>query len=74
MGFTKNTQFSRTRKPSKRALVGETPEEEAARLEREIAAHPVTQCEPGMIDPLRPGRVGAASLSFRFQSGWSPRA
>ena len=57
MGFTKNTQFSRTRKPSKRALVGETPEEEAARLEREIAAHPVTQCEPGMSRPSssRPG-------------------
>jgi hypothetical protein len=28
-------------------LIGETREEEAARLEKEIAAHPVTRCEPG---------------------------
>ncbi len=57
MSFNKNTQFSRMRKPSKRVLVGETPEEEAARLKREIAAHPVTQCEPGQRSPSssRPG-------------------
>ena len=32
-------------------------EEEAARLEREIAAHPVTRCEPGKSGPSmsRPG-------------------
>jgi hypothetical protein len=32
---------------TKRVLVGETLEEEAARLEKEIAAHPVTRCKPG---------------------------
>lgn len=47
MRFNKTTQFNRMRKPSNRVLVGETPEEEAARLEREIAVHPVTRCEPG---------------------------
>jgi hypothetical protein len=51
MRFKKNTQFNRASKPSKRVLVGETPEEEAARLEREIAAHPVTRCEPGKRNP-----------------------
>ncbi len=40
----KPQQFGR---PKKRVLTGETPEEEAARLEREIAAHPVTKCDPG---------------------------
>ena len=51
MSFNKNTQFNRMRKPAKRVLVGETPQEEAARLAREIAAHPVTKCEPGEIRP-----------------------
>jgi hypothetical protein len=57
MAFNKNTQFNRMRKPTKRVLTGETPEEEAARLEREIAAHPVTKCEPGDRNPVssRPG-------------------
>jgi hypothetical protein len=57
MSSKKNTQFNRTRKPSKRVLVGETPEEEAARLQREIAAHPVTRCEPDTRNPSssRPG-------------------
>ena len=57
MGFVKNTQPQRMRKPGKRVLIGETREEEAARLEREIAAHPVTQCEPGAHNPSssRPG-------------------
>ena len=32
MSSNKNTQFNRMRKPAKRVLVGETPEEEAARL------------------------------------------
>ena len=31
----------------KRRLLGETLAEEAARLEKEIAAHPVTRCECG---------------------------
>jgi hypothetical protein len=41
----------------KRVLLGETREEEAARLEREIAAHPVTRCKPGEYSPTtsRPG-------------------
>jgi hypothetical protein len=43
-------------KANKRVLNGETREEEAARLEKEIAAHPVTRCEPGERKPLsRPG-------------------
>jgi hypothetical protein len=37
----------RLRKTTKRVLLGETIAEEAARLEKEIAAHPVTRCEPG---------------------------
>jgi hypothetical protein len=38
-------------------LVGETLAEEAARLEKEIAAHPVTRCEPGKhsTSTSRPG-------------------
>jgi hypothetical protein len=57
MSFNKNTQFNRRRTASKRVLTGETREEEAARLEREIAAHPVTKCEPGERNPTssRPG-------------------
>ena len=41
----------------KRVLIGETREEEAARLEKEIAAHPVTKCAPGEHTPTtsRPG-------------------
>jgi hypothetical protein len=46
----------RMQKANKRVLNGETREEEAARLEKEIAAHPVTRCEPGERKPLlRPG-------------------
>jgi len=57
MGFVKNTQPHRMPKASKRVLLGETRQEEAARLEREIAAHPVTRCEPGERGPSssRPG-------------------
>ena len=57
MGFDKNKQPHSVRKASKRVLLGETREEEAARLEREIAAHPVTRCEPGERSPSssRPG-------------------
>jgi hypothetical protein len=45
------------RKTGKRVLLGETREEEAARLEKEIAAHPVTRCDPGQRKPSssRPG-------------------
>ncbi len=46
----------RMQKANNRVLIGETREEEAARLEKEIAAHPVTRCEPGERKPLsRPG-------------------
>jgi hypothetical protein len=57
MGFVKNTRPHRVGKASKRVLLGETREEEAARLEKEIAAHPVTRCEPGEHSPSssRPG-------------------
>ena len=57
MGFDKNKQPYPVRKAGKRVLLGETREEEAARLEKEIAAHPVTRCEPGERSPSssRPG-------------------
>jgi hypothetical protein len=57
MSFNKNTQFNRGRKPKKRVLIGETREEEAARLEKEIAGHAVTRCKPGQSNPSssRPG-------------------
>jgi hypothetical protein len=57
MRFNKNTQSNRGRKPTKRVLIGETREEEAARLEKEIAAHPVTRCKPEQSNPSssRPG-------------------
>jgi hypothetical protein len=57
MSFKENAQFHRRRKATKRVLTGETREEEAARLEKEIAAHPVTRCEPGRSNPSssRPG-------------------
>ena len=57
MSLKQNMQFNRGRKMTKRVLIGETREEEAARLEKEIAAHPVTKCEPGRSNPSssRPG-------------------
>jgi hypothetical protein len=57
MSLDKKAQPHRMRKASKRVLLGETREEEAARLEKEIAAHPVTRCEPGERGPSssRPG-------------------
>jgi hypothetical protein len=57
MSYKKNTRPNTMRKPGKRVLTGETREEEAARLEREIAAHPVTKCAPGEYTPTssRPG-------------------
>ena len=66
MSFVKkNTQPSRMRKASKRVLIGETREEEAARLEKEIAAHPVTRCEPGERKPLsRPGWSSKPFIPF----------
>jgi hypothetical protein len=61
MRFNKNTQSNRVRKPARRVLVGETREEEANRLEKEIAAHPVTRCKPGQ-----------SNLSFS-RPGWSSK-
>jgi hypothetical protein len=69
MSFVKNTQPNRMRKASKRVLLGETREEEAARLEQEIAAHPVTRCDLASVTLPHRDRVGVASRSFRFQSG-----
>jgi hypothetical protein len=51
------------RKASKRVLLGETREEEAARLEKEIAAHPVTRCETGERSPSS-SRRGWSSKPF----------
>ena len=55
MSFVKKAQYMHKR--SKRVLTGETREEEAARLEKEIAAHPVTRCKPGQsnLSSSRPG-------------------
>jgi hypothetical protein len=63
MSSDKRVQPSRMRKASKRVLVGETLAEEAARLEKEIAAHPVTRCEPGERSPS-PSRPGWSSKPF----------
>ena len=56
MSSFNKTSFSQ-RRPGKRVLTGETREEEEARLAKEIAAHPVTKCEPGERGPTlsRPG-------------------
>ena len=57
MSSARKAQPYRSRKATKRVLLGETLAEEAARLEKEIAAHPVTRCEPGVRNPSysRPG-------------------
>ena len=57
MSSAKKDQPYRLRRGTKRVLIGETLAEEAARLEKEIAAHPVTRCEPGERNPSssRPG-------------------
>jgi len=57
MSSGRKAQPYRSGKATKRVLVGETLAEEAARLEKEIAAHPVTRCEPGVRNPSssRPG-------------------
>src|SRR5258705_250880 len=51
MGLDEKAQSHRLRKAGKRVLLGETREEEAARLEKEIAGHPVTRCAPGERSP-----------------------
>ena len=65
MSFNKNRQFNRGRKPKKRVLIGETREEEAARLEKEIAGHPVTRCKPGPFLLATRLEQQAAHSSFR---------
>jgi len=57
MSSARKAQPYTSRKATKRVLIGETLAEEAARLEKEIAAHPVTRCEPGLRNPSssRPG-------------------
>lgn len=47
MSSDKKTRPQFARRPAKRVLIGETREEEEARLAAEIAAFPVTKCEPG---------------------------
>jgi hypothetical protein len=63
MSFVKKARPNPMRKRSKRVLTGETPEEEAARLEREIAIHPVTRCPPGPRN-LYSSRPGWSSKPF----------
>jgi len=66
MSFNKNTQFNRGRKPKKRVLIGETREEEAARLEKEIAGHPVTRCKPGLKPFLLATRLEQQTFHSSF--------
>jgi transcriptional regulator with XRE-family HTH domain len=47
--FAQALSYARTKK--KRVLIGETREQEAARLAKEIATHPVMKCEPGAYTP-----------------------
>jgi hypothetical protein len=57
MSSTRKAQSYHSRKATKRVPLGETLAEEAARFEKEIAAHPVTRCQPGARNPSssRPG-------------------
>lgn len=48
-------------------LIGETREEEEARLAAEIAAHPVTKCEPGEYKSTS-SRPGWSSKPFMPQA------
>ena len=68
MGFDKNKQPYPVRKASKRVLLGETREEEAARLEREIAAHPVTRCEPDAQPFLIATRLEQQAVHSAFRA------
>jgi hypothetical protein len=67
MSSDKKTRPQFVRRPTKRVLIGETREEEAARLAKEIAAHPVTRCEPGERKPLS-SRPGWSNKPFISQS------
>ncbi len=63
MNSDKKTRPQFARRPTKRVLVGETREEEEARLAAEIAAHPVTKCDPGEYKPTS-SRPGWSNKSF----------
>ena len=65
MNSDKKTRPNFVRRPTKRVLTGETREEEAARLAAEIAAHPVTKCDPGEYKGTssRPGWSNKAFIS-----------
>jgi hypothetical protein len=69
MSSARKAQPYRSRKATKRVLLGETLAEEAARLEKEIAAHPVTRCEPGVRNPSssRPGWSSKPLIPFSEQ-------
>lgn len=63
MSSDKKTRPQFVRRPTTRVLTGETREEEAARLAKEIAAHPVTKCDPGEYKPT-PSRPGWSNKPF----------
>ena len=67
MSSDKKTRPQSFQRPTKRVLTGETREEEAARLAAEIAAHPVTKCEPGEYKPTS-ARPGWSNKPFISQS------
>lgn len=69
MSFKKNMQVNRGRKAANRVLTRETREEEEARLEKEIAAHHVTRCEPSKRNPpsSRPGWSSAPLIPISEQ-------
>lgn len=69
MSSARKARPFRVGKAPKRVLVGETLAEEAARLEKEIAAHPVTRCEPGARNPSsRPGWSSKPLISLSEQA------
>ena len=71
MSSDKSAQPYRMRKASKRVLVGETlVQRKPLKLEKEIAAHPVTRCERGerSLSSSRPGSSSEAVHStFRAE-------
>ena len=68
MSADKKKSPYRMRNATKRVLIGETREEEAARLAKEIAAHPVTRCVPGERPRPYLDRVGVEALHSVFRA------